>query len=409
MYIENYLELIANTNPDFKFEVDKKDVKMLTSFSSQVKKNIGLTDRQYNLAKEKILEYKQQFLKYNFTNLEDDILNLKIPIRQIDRSKTVKIVEKEYVDLFGIEKKLMIAVRFPYSSKMIKYIELIHSLQGRREYNKETKTHFLELKENIVKELISKLKEANFEIDKELFKFYQDINKMVANPENYVPGIYNYELQHVHANCKKYAINLLGMPCKENLALFYDRRDQFGLGYFDKDELEKSFEPLDNLSLQIAKTQNKKIFLSKDKFTHKEICNAIASLKRFPLLIVLEKHREHDGLIKIYENIKTLIDLKNISVLFRLDNSLENDILFNKAVQDLKLNNPITKTTQVIFLNNEKIPKPLITSKWYAETTLLLESFRNSRNITAYHHKSDLVIHYDTIPTSYGSKNLTHL
>jgi len=140
MDIEDYLELLAGFQlnekmPKYEFYLETRDVKLITSLAKQVRGNTGLTDRQHELAKKKLLEYQDQFEKNDFFDLDKDLENLRIELRNINRAKTVKIVLKDYFDLFSVRDKLMIAVRFPYSNKMIKYINFIKDMQERREYD----------------------------------------------------------------------------------------------------------------------------------------------------------------------------------------------------------------------------------------------------------------------------------
>ena len=161
MYIEDYLEILAD--PASNIILDNADVKLIKSLASQTKKNVPFTDRQYNLAKLKIISYKEQLDEVGYKFTDNDLNNLRLPLRVIDRSKTISLVEREYIDLFGNVKTTMIAIRFPYSNKMIKYIEFIKLLQKNKKlYDTKTKTHFIELTENNIYKIVEKFKQANF-------------------------------------------------------------------------------------------------------------------------------------------------------------------------------------------------------------------------------------------------------
>ena len=69
MYIEDYLELFVGLHKEqkaFKFFATKNDEVLMFSLGRQVMRGISLTDRQYELAKRKLLEYKEQFEVYGF-------------------------------------------------------------------------------------------------------------------------------------------------------------------------------------------------------------------------------------------------------------------------------------------------------------------------------------------------------
>lgn len=403
MYIEEYLELLSN------FDIDSKDIKLINSLNAQSKKQIALTDRQHNLLKEKLLEYKEKFLNAGYSNLEDDLNNLRLPYRIIDRTKKIFVVEKESYDLFGISKRTMLAIKFPYTSKMIKHITFIKSLQDRKEYDSKTKTHFLSFTEKNIFLLIDRLKDCNFEVQKELYDMYLKIKDFINDQENYVPGIYNYKIKNVSDKTLSFAKNTLGNPSIDNLALYYDRKDIFGLCNFDSKELEISLTNLNSLAKNIAKHDEKIFFISASKYSYDALFTALDQLQRFPLLIVLKKNFEYLQLVEIYETIKNKINNTEISVLFRLENTNNNALQFNKIIQEHNLNNPVTSQTKIVILNHEKIPKPLLNTNWISETTLLMESLRYSKIVSAYHNKSNLILHYDEQPSTWISQKLIHI
>ena len=81
--------------------------------------------------------------------------------------------------------------------------------------------------------------------------------------------------------------------------------------------------------------------------------------------------------------------------MFRVDNNPDSDHPFNKYVRNNRINNKVDKTTKIVYINNTKYPKPVLTADWKASTVLYMGSTRNSR-VDAVAFESDLVIHYDT-------------
>lgn len=409
MTVEDYLDLLAGVNPDLKFTLDAKDIKLIKSISKQLQKKIALSDRQHALIKTKILEYIDQFVSNGFTDIEQNLDNLRTPYRLIDRTKSISLVEKEFFSLFGVDKKLMIAVRFPYSSKMIKHINLIQSLQTKKEYDSKSKTHFLDFTEKNVFSLISTLKDANFQIQEELISFFNQLTLYKTDKENSVPGIYNYKLKNVHQSAKQYATSLFGDPCFENLAIYYDRKNLFGLVKFDEDLLNESCKKFSVLSQKIIKETNHQIYISTKSASYKDLFESLYELKRFPLLIVLGITKEATQLLEIYNVIKDLIPKKDISVLFRLDNTTEKNIDFNNIIKKYSLNNKLTEDTKIVFLNNTKIPKPLLINKWIPDTTLLTESFRSHKSLSTFYNSSQLIIHYDEVLSPWEQSKITKI
>lgn len=404
MTIEDCIEFLSQN-----IDIRSSDIKLITSFANQCKKNIALTDRQHELAKQKILDYKEELISKGLENVDDSLDNLRNPYRTIDRSKTIKLVSKSYADFFETKTTTMLAVRFPFSKKMIKHIELIYELQQRKDFDRATKTHFLDFTEKNVLAIIDALKDSNFDIQPEILDYYNKVKLFVTDEKNYLPGIYDYQLKNIHPRAKDFIVNKLGKPCLENLSLYYDQRDSLGLKFFDTNELKLSFQLKSPLSKKIADAETKNVFLDITTHTFQEIFLALSQLQKFPLLIILKKKDQYNTLQKIFEHLKLYTNPKNIAVLFRLENNSEENVLFNQLVKKLNLNNQISTETQVVFLDNGKIPKPLFNSNWLQSSTLLLESFRQSKLVTHFHNKADLVIHYDLQPSTWTNQKLTIL
>ena len=94
MYIEDYLEIFSGlvvTKKDIKFFCAKNDQVLMNSLARQVFRQTPLTDRQHELAKKKLLEYKEQFSVYGFDTLEQDLNSLRMPLRSIDRQKLISL------------------------------------------------------------------------------------------------------------------------------------------------------------------------------------------------------------------------------------------------------------------------------------------------------------------------------
>jgi len=406
MDIEDYIELLSNKNPNIEFTIDQRDVKLITSIANQINKNIALTDRQHNLLKKKIIEYREQFELKGYHDLDKELENLRLPLRDIDRSKTVKIAQKEYFDLFGKTQQTFLAIRFPYSNKMIKYIELIKNCEKNSIYDKDTKTHFIDYNEQNIFKIVDKLKDANFIIDKEILDFYNFLKEVNSNKNDYEPGIFNFEIKNVHNSCKKYSVKKFGQPTLENLFLYFDRRNILGLNHFDRSTLDSSLANITMLSKKISLASKKNIQIKPTDYDFNTLCYSLYELKRLPLLIILKDKNELDDLVKVVEATESFISNNYISVLFRLENTTDKNIQFNKTIKDLGLNNPITKNTQIVFLKNTiRLPKPLILSNWKAETTILTQSFRSHKVSSLYYNKSELIIHYDDILSNWNTKN----
>ena len=101
-----------------------------------------------------------------------------------------------------------------------------------------------------------------------------------------------------------------------------------------------------------------------------------------------------DPLYEIHKGLSGFIDSTECSVLFRLDTHANYE--FNNFIKQQNLNSPLDTTLKIVYINNNKVPKPLIKSGWQALTVLLMGSFRPSSNVSTYINEANLVIHYDS-------------
>ena len=207
MHIEDYLELFVGLHheqKELKFFCSKKDEVLMFSLGKQVYRQTALTDRQHELAKKKLLEYKEQFDVYGFDDFEKDLNSLRMPIRSINRQKLISLKQ--------INDKIYIAVRFPFSKKMIKHIEFLQRLQPKKNYDSKTKTHLIDFSEKTLFEIVSKLKDCNFEIEEDVKEIYGILKIMDDDKENNAPGIYGFEIKNLHAKAIDYAVTSIGEP-----------------------------------------------------------------------------------------------------------------------------------------------------------------------------------------------------
>src|SRR5210317_654513 len=201
--IEDLIEIISGMiQSKFVFERQNTDGNLIFSLGKQCLRRIPFTDRQYELAKRKILDYKEQFEANGIDGVEEKMNNLRLPLRSIDRSKTISLVEQH--------DQPMIAVRFPFAKNMIKYIEILNSIHKNKGYDKANKTHFITPTEKNIYRLIDNFQKANFEIEESIQEQYRKLLEMKENKKNYVPGIYNFKLENLHSKAFDFAISSIG-------------------------------------------------------------------------------------------------------------------------------------------------------------------------------------------------------
>ena len=99
---------------------------------------------------------------------------------------------------------------------------------------------------------------------------------------------------------------------------------------------------------------------------------------------------------KIQNLVRNYIDNTQVSVLFRLDSKIGNEaIQFNQYVKEQGLNNIVDKNTKIVYISNNKIPKPLLKGDWRPKGIFTIGSKKVSHNIEAFVASQNLIIQYD--------------
>jgi len=398
--VEDYLEILTGVRDvghETTFSIDKSDYNLMTSLARQVFKGMALTDRQYSLAKTKLLEYKGQFESNGFKNIEIDLDNLRMPLRSIDRSKWIKVVDNPGDMVYESYKThSWIAVRFVFNKKLISVIDAIKSTDKDAIYDKENKIHYFALTEKNIYNIINALKDKNFEVDPLLQEKYEIIKTMNDNKNNYIPGIYGFKLQNLNAKAVDYIVSDIGNPDKNNLALFKDRDDLYGLEHFDDEDLNASINQLTTLSQKIVRRQKNTILINKNNYNFDRVAESILELHRFPLLVVLNPYNDFDELVQTYQSFANIIT--NVSVLYRKDNVDNDDKEFNKYISDNELNQKLDNNPKIVYVKDDKFPKTLLKSNWKPSAAIILgsKSLMTNSKLQSYIGELDLVIHYDS-------------
>jgi hypothetical protein len=227
---------------------------------------------------------------------------------------------------------------------------------------------------------------------------------MKNNKEEYIPGIYNFKLKNLNERAVDYMISSIGEPSRDTLALYKDRQEMFGLHYFDQQDLEQSMSQLSTLSKKIVNRKKTNVFVHQEKYTINALAESMLELNRFPLLVILPTTDPLSYLHIVHSAFNGFIDNSNNSVLFRLDNETNSD--FNDFIKKHSLNSPLDNNTKIVYISNDKIPKPLLMSDWKPGAALMLTSSRNNSRVADYCLEFDLVIHYDKEPSVMLRRNL---
>jgi hypothetical protein len=373
------------------------DKPVLTSLYSQLMRNVFLTDRQYELAKEKLVNYRSELVEAGIIDLDRAMSTLGKPLRQIDRTKTISIVDASTTPDLASRKShrqsKWIKIDFPFNKKTIAAIgEMLRSgpdspIIGRNDdyyHPKGGKSHYFAFNERNAKKVVDVFVDRNFDIEQELIDMAEEIEKILSNKSSYVPGVYNGKILNLKSN----AVDLINKEVDINdpnrTLKLCDRRFRYGLGHVDVD-----VDVLDPIISEILNRDSMVVNLLPETHSFDNIAKSIVTLDRFPILVLVDEARALEQVTMIHS---AFSDTRNReqAVLFRVAASTAPNV--NSYIRDHQLNNWVDETTKIVYININKLPKVLLTSNWKPSCTVEFCVQRNSyvRAYTAQH--SDLVI-----------------
>lgn len=396
--IEDYIELLAGIQGTHKFDIQKPDFNLLTSFARQTFKGIAFTDRQYQLAKTKVQEYQDQLenIGINVTYVD----NLRMPLRTIDRSKTVKLFDKfpaEENKVYESWKDLYnwIEVRFPFSKKDIVKIEEIKSSLGSMlfyHHERGSHKHYFAHRKNVAYLIVEKF--STYNIDEEIVEQAKAQKEIIVNSNDYLPRYNSKGLQNVPDDLEKTIVDELG---KDATVLQYvDRSSRYNL---DIDVVPVS----NTLTETIAFRNQSDLCLDPKKYRLDDIVKSLYDLDRFPLLVLIDEQNSYVETKEFYESVRYLIPAEQQSVLFRAEGKNTENVHINQYIKDNKLNNWVDNSTKIVYIKKSKIPKVLFGSNFTPVASFCKSSNRLTTMVDNYvKFRCDLNIFHDEHESLYS-------
>ena len=333
------------------FKLNAWDEKLVYSFSDQIGRGNGFTEKQRILALKIINRHSvdlSQFLKKDLSGfLQNPVFRL--PIRQISSTKKLSVVSQ------GQYGKIIKAV-FPYNEKLVLKIRNSRDEIGLAMWNKEEKSWEFPLNEASLQLLMEISQNEVFETDELFDELSSQVKKVISEMENYVPMLV---VDNNIPKLKNCAPSVPEISETDLLASIFEARKR---GIFAWDETIANFinsdevHPLTRTLLQSDAGEK----LEVDSRENEISCfNDIIKYLR-PCLFVIPGGSEYENLRFAYDFLNSLgIKNKNISVMFRLPN--ETHKTFNEFVKDHELNSPIHENTEIVFISG-KLPKPVLKS-----------------------------------------------
>ena len=379
--IEDCLEIITGLQKhNLEFKIDSSDATIMNSIARQVFKGTALTDRQYNLMKEKLQKYKEQFESQDVIDFDEALGKLRNPLRKIDRSKYIRLVESPADMLYNeSEQDSFIEVRFPFKKSDIM---LINEISNTNTYfhKKGTHSHYFSFNERNVINVLDRFLNKEFEIDKEIKEAYINSKNIQDNKLDFLNGVREDTLFNINPTLLeiiKQEVNI-----DDNIKL-NDRKFRYGFNVYETKEPN-------NLIEKIAYRKDTSITLKPSEHTTNEVLSSLWELDRFPMLVILDKKDSEEQLYEMVNYYRDILPSECQSVLFRLEDSSSS---FNQLVKDRRLNNWVDKQTKIVYISADKLPKVLLNADWTPITVYSYYS-RHSSTVESYvKNKCDLVVY----------------
>lgn len=386
------------------FVLQQRDRNIISNIAMKTFKGTGLTDKQLAVVKKILItNYAQDFLDRGI-DLTASLEQLRGPLRELDRSTFIKIKSvKNIPELkqtynqgnFHMEHKVIV-VRFPFN---LSYARVINDIKKKYRYDDRyfnfDNQYLFPYEEKYVYHLVNKFKEKIKDIDPVLISVYEKLSEINQHPEAYVPGIYNYQIRNVPQTFIDILHKRFGEPSKENLYLYKDRQQALSLEHMDNLAVEQSLSNLDILTKKIAARKTFIVNINRNKWTLDQVLNSLIELQRFPLLVILNEKTAADDYHEIHTKLKNLFHNHQMTVMFRLPNQGIKNIEFNQMISENGTNKPVDKNTKIVYINNRRVPKPLIKSDWVAESVINLRSEREHNQVQNFLQQCDLIVQYD--------------
>lgn len=399
--IEDMLELLSGLRDSSKMQTDSNDTHIMQSIARQVYKGIPLTDRQHNLCKQKLEKYKNQFtaLDYDFDNA---IHNLRMPLRQIDRSKTIEVVESLPVNAINKSKSKngYIKIRFPFNKKDIAAIKKITDHLPRREYFHENKSHdhYIKFSSLNCYLTIFELQNRQFSTDPVVLDQAKKTGEIVQNAAEYQPSIVGKSTQHLPVNTVDALQSDIGDVDADTM-IALDRRIKFSYTV-PSNEIGT---PKD-LTEMIAGRTDQSVCVDPEWYNLNQIAEVLVDLQRLPLLVAIDEQNSFDQLTQTYTAFRDIVANQHQSVLFRVDGKDEHNRDLNNFIKDESLNNWVDSDTEIVYIKKNKLPKVLLKSDFVPRTVLTLTSIRLNMYVSSYtKFNCDLIVSHDKSPSIFGS------
>ena len=411
--VEDAIEILAGVRPRIiNIRVDHNEKTLIKSIGRQVASGLALTDRQLELSLKKIKKYQENLEKNNI-NVEEILLlqSLRLPLREIDRSQSI------FLNVTEDNKRVIFIKGTRAKTFQEKWPKILEKLVGAVVEQSSTKEiPYNEL--NIVA-VVSEFLNSDFDIDPALLSTYTEIEKILENPQNFVPYIDldndQIVIRNANKHCLDYIETKIPEKTKTNFLSYLDKLKQCGVYHKNPKICEKISDFAPNaLTKDVLTLSSSRFRISPDTHSFDEVIDVIENLDQWPVLVLVDDdNKALEQVTTVFSALSKKISNEEITVFFRIDNGQKNADEFNQMVKDNHLNNYIGPNTKVVFIAKNKIPKPLLKADWHPNTAIMLSNHDFGKTSaflddmsTVYYYNNSVVVRNNRIK---GARQIAQL
>ncbi len=372
------IDLYKNGIEKLNTAVPHRDKKILISLAKQLNFGNFLTENQGKLL--------IKILKENLSHIKHEKEDVSIAVEFPIWSKSFRVIEHFRKMYLSKEHSQHIILEFTYNKSLkLHFQEIRKDLEG--QILSEGGKIFVPLTEKNVLTLVSNFLNHKFKIGDDLMEIYEKIKTIKESHKDFFE-IHSTENKKLQAA----VIAEVGSIDQGNDLLLRDRRIRF--------QYTKSSDKIgDTLVDKIADRINNKIFINSSQYSLEETVTALEQLNRLPLLLVFNGHDSSDCLTNIVELSEVLTKkphINNVGIYFRFDNNTEDNRKFNTQISDLKLNSYLAPDTLIAGIENGKLPKFLLNSRWYPKSIISFTNNFKANKTAVYADAVDLIIFHNS-------------
>ena len=381
--VEDCLETLTSNQT---FEIAEFDQVILMSIAKQTQSGKALTDRQFAALQERLSNYEDQYIAAGIENVSEALIELRQPLRVIDRRKTIDVVKKT-VGVFS-ENKKYIRIKSPFNKKTITKInnlakEIRETTAAAYIHESGTKEHFFLLTERISHKVVDAFWDQGWEIDAELVSIRDQVAAIMNAKTSILPMIVDGEIVNASDKVLKQAL----AETSNSKVKLIDRHRRYGLHTEDR---------IDNRGIvsEIVNREEASVLISNETHSLDTLFSAIFELERTPLIVSIPVSSP-ELLVSCYNAINGVVKASEQSVLFRTANDATSITSVNEFIRDKKLNNWVDINTKIVYISSNKLPKLLVSTEWKPCAALMFSSTPD-RFVDSYVNDCcDLTIYYE--------------